>query len=130
MSARYACPGVDTSRHGTVVHLNSCCVTFALASDERRAETGVRRGGHEQREELPRPLRPETITVPELAQVVAGLIARAAQFPDEEPPGATVWVQYGPEHTEADVQALYDLGHPYNLVLGRSRVHHTEGSTT
>lgn len=96
---------------------------FALASPERRAETGLRFPDHSQpREELPQPPQPQVITVPELAALVADLQRRATEFPDEEPAGATAWVQYGPEHNESDVQALYDLGRPYNLVLGHRRV--------
>jgi hypothetical protein len=134
MGLCYACPGVDEYGHGLTartVHMNGCCAQFALASPERRAETGLRLPGHAPREELPLPPAPQTLTVSQLAELVAELFRRATEFPDEEPPGATVWVEYGPEHTEADVQALYDLGRPYNLVLGYRRVPHPiEGSTT
>lgn len=103
------------------MHADGCCAQFALMSDGRRAELGLRYPGLTPREELPRPPAPQTLTVAQLARVVAELQRRATEFPDEEPPGATVWVQYGPSHTEADVRALAELGRPYNLVLGYCR---------
>lgn len=125
VSLVYRCPGVNEygrGQTGRTVHLNGCCAQFALMSDERRAELGLRLPGLAPREELPRPPGPQMLTVAQLAQVVADLQRRATEFPDEEPPGATVWVQYGPSHTEAAVRALAELGQPYNLVLGYRRV--------
>lgn len=126
MGVAYRCPGSAEYRHGEstrTVHLDGCCARFALMSDERRAEIGLRYSDHvQEREELPRPPAPETVTVPQLARLVAALQKRATEFPDEEPLGASAWVEYGPSHSLADVQALYDLGKPYNLVLGYRRV--------
>ncbi len=132
----YRCPGINEGEPGTAmrtVHADGCCAQFALMSPQHRAQIGLRLHlpGHEVREELPRPPAVTTLSVPQAARLVADLQRRAAEHPDEEPPGATAWVEYGPSHTEADLQALKDLGQPYNLVLGYRRVpHDPEGAVT
>lgn len=123
----YRCPGTarqELTLDVGITHLDGCCARFALMSATRRAEIGLAHVGTrtESREELPRPPGPPVLTVPQLAREIETLQRRAAQFPDEEPPGATLWVEYGPEHTLQDVLALYDLGQPYNLVLGYRRI--------
>lgn len=126
MALTYRCPGVDEYGHGLTartVHMNGCCAAFLLMSEERKAEVGLRTPtAYVGAEERPVPPVPESISVPQLAKLVEKMIARAAEFPDEEPPGASVWVEYGPSHTLDDVMALRDLGEPYNLVVGYRRV--------
>jgi hypothetical protein len=124
VSVVYRCPGVDEVGHGQtvrIVHAGGCCAQFALMSEQRRQEAGLRLPGLTPREELPLPPAPPVLTVAQATRVIAELQRRATEFPDEEPPGTTIWVEYGPRHTEADVQALRDLGEPYNLVLGYRR---------
>ncbi len=131
MSITYRCPGLgEPVGRARRVHADSCCARFVLMSAERRARVGVRYG-YAPRPELPRPPECEEITVRQLAQLIEKMQVRAATFPDEEPPGASVSVVYGPSHTEAEVLALYDLGRDYNLVLGWRRVptDPEEGST-
>lgn len=126
---RYRCPGADTAGRGltaSVLHVGDCCERFARLAPWRQARTGlldtapvtVRRD----REELPKPPAPVEISLAEATAVLAALQARAAQFPDEEPPGATVHLYYvDGENTLDDVMALMDLGRPYNLVVGYRR---------
>lgn len=126
MGVVYRCPGVDEYGRGLsarTVHMSGCCAAFLLMNDERKAEVGLKiPTAYLAEPERPRPPVPESISVPQLAKLVEKMIARAAEFPDEEPPGASVWVDYGPSHTLDDVMALRDLGEPYNLVLGYRRV--------
>lgn len=127
MGIVYRCPGRDEYGHGQnaqTVHLAGCCAQFALMTDERRAEVGLRLPDYAARRGAePRPAPPagQVLTVPQLAQAIEAMQRRATEFPDEEPPGASLWAQYGPEHTLEDVQALAQLGRPYNLVLGYRR---------
>ncbi len=126
MGVVYRCPGVDEYGRGLTaqtVHMNGCCSAFLLMSEERKARVGLKIPATYVPEE-PRPAPPDQrlLTVPELIKLVEKMIARAAEFPDEVPPGASVLVEYGPSHTLEDVLALYDLGRPYNLVLGYRRV--------
>jgi hypothetical protein len=122
VSITYRCPGLgEPVGRARRVHADSCCARFALMSPERRAKDGVRYG-FAPRPELPKPPEREEITVRQLAELIGKMQRRATMHPDEEPPGASVSVAFGPSHTEADVLALYDLGRPYNLVLGWRRV--------
>jgi hypothetical protein len=122
MAITYRCPGIgEPGGRGRRVHADGCCAQFLLMSDERRAKVGVRRG-YAPRPELPKPPVPPDLTVRQLAKLIEKMQVRATMFPDEEPPGASVSVAYGPSHTEAEVLALYDLGREYNLVLGMRRV--------
>jgi len=122
VSITYRCPGLgEPVGRQRRQHADSCCARFALMSAERRAKVGVRYG-YAPRPELPKPPERPDITVRQLAQLIEKMQVRATMFPDEEPPGASVSVAYGPSHSEAEVMALYDLGRPYNLVLGWRRV--------
>lgn len=124
MDVDYRCPGHiqhDGARRARTVHADGCCARFALMSGERRALTGRVSHTAGPREQRTGPPPPDVLDVAGLAAVVAGLQRRAEEFPDETPAGATVWVQYGPEHTRAEVEALCELGRPYNLVVGLSR---------
>jgi hypothetical protein len=126
MGATYRCPGYEYEDTARTAHADGCCARFVLMSEERRAEVGRRQPSTEPRPEPSRPPAPETITVPELIKIVAGMQRRATEQPDEEPPYVTVWIEIGPDDDFDHVMALIDMGRPYNLVPGWRQVHTPE----
>lgn len=122
MAVTFRCPGTGGRARAPAVHDDACCARFAVMSAQRRADAGIAVSGPVRRADCPQPPRAEVLSVPELAAAVEAMQRRATEFPDEEPPGASLVVEYGPSHTERDILALYDLGRPYNLVLGYRRV--------
>lgn len=131
---RYRCPGADERGLGltaTVIHAGDCCERFDRLAPWQQARTGLRDLTRRltpppRRGEMPRPPEREEISLAELAALIAKMQARAARFPDEEPPGASDLAYYVEgENTLDDMLALIDLGRPYNLVAGYRRHHAT-----
>jgi hypothetical protein len=65
---------------------------------------------------------PVIIGVKELARLVAELQRRATVQPGVKLEATYAWVEYDPAVVPDDqVEALYAMGRPYNLVLARRR---------
>lgn len=124
MGVVYRCPGGAEYGHGETartVHLDGCCARFALMTDERRAEIGLRYSDHTtEREELPRPPAPETVTVAELAKIIAEMQRRDTEQPGVEQ-DQIVWLEIGADDDYEQALALIELGRPYGLVVGHRR---------
>jgi len=123
MAVVYRCPGSTGYGHGETartVHLDGCCARFALMTDERRAETGLRTSAPEPRPEPPRPPDPETVTVIELAKIIAEMQRRDTEQPGVEQ-DQIVWLEIGPDDDYEQALALIELGRPYGLVAAYRR---------
>lgn len=124
MAVEYRCPGVDSYGHGlseTFIHMAGCCAQFLLMSPEQQAKVGLKYPAPRQ-EPMPAPAgyQVDTISMRECEKLIEKLQYRAAERPDEEPEPVIAWVLLDEGDTEQQVQALYDLGRPYGLVLGYS----------
>lgn len=123
LQTEYRCPGI---RPGAARprHNRACCASFAALGPDQRTARGVfQTATVPVVDERPKPPEPETITVAQLAQLVAELQRRAEQdCYTGEPRPTSIWLEIAADESFAEAMALIELGQPYGLVAGYRRL--------